>query len=152
MHTFKQFITESIDKIKVDRVISNPSSYHHHRYKAKDGSIFYGIPLSDIPSAMRDLGYKSGKHFKDSDSLKQAGYKVRQGEYAQGARPTGKSVDVLHAYDHGSEEHSKSLKSIYNHNKQKLSSANDTFSKSMYEQGMKSANKHHKSIFGKDID
>lgn len=143
-----------VDKEAVHKTLHRPDSWHRMRYVDKDGNKFHGISVNDMPKAMRDHGYRrvSRDHSNSSD-LERSGFKVREGAYDQGARPTGKYVKVVHAFDHGSEEHGKMLKQQHATAKEKLSktSLTDTFGHSIHSGAMKRTSEQHKKLFGTEL-
>jgi len=153
MKSFREFVCESIDVNKIHSTLYHPETHEMCRYKDGDGNKFYGISVNDLPSALRGRGHKAGRDYQDEYHLKNYGFNIKKGQYDQGAKPTGKLVSVVHAYDHGSEKHQQALSSKYAHAKDKLSKCNsdDTFAKSIYQGSMDRASEHHKSIFGSDL-
>lgn len=152
MYSFKEFIKENIDKAAVHAVLHHPNAYLHS-YTDHAGKKFTGISVNDLPGEMRDKGHKAGRSYKDASDLKHAGFTIRKGTYNQGAKPTGKHVDVVHVYDHGSPEHAKHLKSIHDYHAEKLKhiAKDDTFGHSIHHGAVERAKKAHKEIFGKDL-
>lgn len=152
MDNFKKFISESIDKDAVHAVLHHPTSYLSS-YTDHEGKKFTGVSVNDLPREMRDKGHKAGRAYKDASDLKSAGFKIRKGAYNQGARPTGKQVDVVHVYDHGSPEHAKHLKALHDYHAEKLKHVDksDTFSHSIHHGAVERAKQTHKEIFGKSL-
>lgn len=101
MKTYREFITEGVNADIVHKVIHHPDNHDATTYKDKNGNKFVGVAVNSLPSAMREAGHKAGRDYKDSYELKRAGLNIRSGEYDQGVKPTGKSVEVVHMYDHG---------------------------------------------------
>lgn len=147
-------LSEAVDEDAVHKVLHHHASSHRMRYVDKAGNKFHGISVNDMPAALRDHGYhRVSRDHGDSYDLERAGFKIRHGAYDQGAKPTGKHVAVVHAFDHGSPKHQEMLQKQHAHAKAQLAKTrpDDTFGKSIHTSAMRSASDAHKKLFGKEL-
>jgi hypothetical protein len=63
-------------------------------YQTEDGELVVGDACSRISAALRDNRWKRVPRL-DSYDLKQLGCQVVKAQYVNGARPTGKFIDVV---------------------------------------------------------
>lgn len=147
-------LQEAVDKDAVHRVLHHPDSSYRLRYVDKEGNRFHGVSVNDMPTAMRDHGYRRvSRDHSDSIDLRDAGFKIRHGAYDQGVKPTGKHVAVVHAFDHGSKEHQAMLQKQHSNAKERLAKTreDDRFGQSIHTSRMRSTSDAHKKLFGKDL-
>ena len=55
------------------------------RYEAKDGTIFLGMPVSQVPSQLRDCGWRNVSNLDGCDLMKM-GLKIVTARYVGGVR------------------------------------------------------------------
>lgn len=65
------------------------------RYETEGGRKFLGERVSAVPAALRDAGWKNVSHFSDRSELRALGLEIVSANYVNGARPTGRFVDVV---------------------------------------------------------
>lgn len=67
------------------------------RYETEAGEVFLGCPVSQLPSQLRDAGWRNiGRDYSDFYALKDYGLRVVRARYVGGARPK-RFCDVVFA-------------------------------------------------------
>ena len=64
------------------------------RYQARDGRVYKAARLQEIKSTLIEHGWRRVSRYDEYD-LEKAGFKIIEGTYTQGARPTGKYIRVV---------------------------------------------------------
>jgi hypothetical protein len=76
--------------------IENAIRKQHNRYETTAGQTFIALPVSQIPSALRDIGYKNvSRDFADAYELRKFGLQIGEARYISGARPKRFCLCVL---------------------------------------------------------
>ena len=67
------------------------------RYETETGEVFLGCPVSQLPSQMRDAGWRNiGRDYSDFYALKDYGLRIVRARYVGGAQPK-RFCDVIFA-------------------------------------------------------